>query len=98
MGATWYGARPYYSIGTYGDCDSGFVAEQREGYTRLLTAHLKNDTTQRNNLWLYLSYDEGRTWDYALELWSNPELKSGTGASDITVVTDGVYGVRYFLG
>ena len=92
-GETWGYSLPFRSIGEYGDCDSGFYSDLRNGYTRLLTTHMENDTTQRNNLWIYLSYDEGQTWGYGIELWSNPELKRGTGASDITMVEDGVYGV-----
>lgn len=94
-GLTWSDSFPFYSIGTYGDCDSGFYSDVRNGYTRLLTTHIENDTTQRNSLWMYLSYDEGQTWEYEVELWHDPALGSGTGASDITMVSDGVYGVLH---
>lgn len=92
-GITWSNGLPFRSIGEYGSCDSGFYSDQRNGYTRLLTTHMENDTTQRNNLWIYLSYDEGATWGYGIELWNDPGLTWGTGASDITMVEDGVYGV-----
>lgn len=94
-GQTWSNSLPYYSIGKYGDCDSGFYSDLRNGYTRLLTTHMENNTTQRNNLWIYLSYDEGESWEYGMELWSDSELEWGTGASDITMTEDGVYGVIY---
>lgn len=92
-GQTWGISLPFTSIGTYGNCDSGFYSDLRNGYTRLLTTHLKNNTIQRNNLWIYLSYDAGQTWGYGIELWNDPALEWGTGASDITVIEDGVYGV-----
>ncbi len=92
-GQTWGVSLPFSSIGTYGDCDSGFYSDLRKGYTRLLTTHVENDTTRRNNLWIYLSYDEGQSWGYGIELWRDPELEWGTGASDITMIADGIYGV-----
>lgn len=92
-GTTWSGSVPFGSIGTYGDCDSGFYSDLRDGYARLLTTHLETGTAKRNSLWIYLSYDEGTTWEYSRELWCAPELDWGTGASDVTVAEDGIYGV-----
>lgn len=92
-GETWSESALWESIGSYGGCDSGFFSDLQNGYTRLLTTHIANDTTVRNSLWIYLSYDEGNTWAYQKELWSDPDLKRGTGASDMTLISDGVYGI-----
>lgn len=92
-GASWSDSTLWESIGQYGDCDSGFYSELKTGYTRLLTSHIASETTVRNSLWVYLSYDEGKTWVYGKELWNDSNLTRGTGASDITRISDGVYGI-----
>ena len=55
------------------------------------------DLTDRNNLTLRISYDEGRIWSksYLVDGSSGPDKKDFTAYSDIVAVTKGKIGVLY---
>lgn len=98
-GVTWSEPVNWASIGSYSNCDSGFVTyvDDLTDTTTMLTTHIRSDSasgvTGRTNLQAYLSYDNGQTWNYTRELWRNTE--GGTGASDVNLLDaeTGTYGV-----
>lgn len=91
-GAYWTSPTTWTSIGSYGNCDSGFTSQVDSNGSQLLTTHILNGTTVRNTLYVFLSLDNGNTWEYSAHLWSDNNITSGTGASDINRIRENTYG------
>lgn len=92
-GIHWTSPTTWNSIGSYGNCDSGFTSQVNSDGTQLLTTHILNNTTVRNTLYVFLSLDNGNTWEYSALLWSDSSIATGTGASDINRIRENTYGV-----
>lgn len=106
-GATWSTPKAWKSLGKMYGCDASLYTDIQEGFTRMLFSSIEMNNPVRNNLQIRLSYDAGATWSYQKELWRDNSItggngdqnsditKAGTGASDISKISDSTYGVLH---
>ncbi len=91
-GVTWSTPVTWESIGSYANCDSGFISSVTADGTELVTVH-QYGTDNRDNLYAFVSYDNGKTWIYSKQIWSKTMGSRGTGASDVYLIDKNTYGV-----
>lgn len=90
-GATWGTPEVWESIGTYQNCDSGFLTIDTDGISRMLFS--RPDGSSRNNTTIRISYDDGQSWAYTKEIYRS--TSTNVGYSDITLLNDGSIGVLF---